>query len=75
MSAPAAALDPEGRRALETVLELLAEERASVSSVTEPPRAWQVHVDDSLSGLEVESLRSDPSISKVSRLRCRTCFR
>ena len=43
--------------ALETVLELLADERASVSSVTEPDRAWQVHVDDSLTGLEVEDLR------------------
>lgn len=66
MSAPsAAALDPAGRRALETVLELLAEERASVSSVTEPPRAWQVHVDDSLTGLEVESLASAARIADI----------
>lgn len=55
--APAAPLDPQQRAALETVLELLAEERASVSSVTVPSRAWQVHVVDSLTGLEVESLR------------------
>jgi 16S rRNA (guanine527-N7)-methyltransferase len=61
----AAALDPAGRRALETVLELLAEERASVSSVTEPPRAWQVHVDDSLTGLEVESLASAARIADI----------
>jgi len=33
------------------VLELLAIERASVSSVTEPQRAWNIHVLDSLSGL------------------------
>jgi 16S rRNA (guanine527-N7)-methyltransferase len=62
---PAASLDPAGRRALETVLELLAEERASVSSVTEPARAWKVHVDDSLSGLEVESLASAARIADI----------
>ena len=57
MSAPPAPeLDPAGRRSLEAVLELLAEERASVSSVTEPSRAWRVHVDDSLTGLEVKAL-------------------
>ena len=33
------------------VLELLADERASVSSVTESGRAWNIHVLDSLSGL------------------------
>jgi 16S rRNA (guanine527-N7)-methyltransferase len=38
------------------VLELLAGERASVSSVTDPERAWRVHVEDSLTGLEVEEL-------------------
>ena len=53
---PAGRSIPRARRALETVLELLAEERASVSSVTEPARAWKVHVDDSLTGLEVEAL-------------------
>ncbi len=46
-------LDPEARDALKRVLELLAAERASVSSVTEPARAWKVHVDDSLAGLDV----------------------
>ena len=38
------------------VLELLAEERASVSSVTEPQRAWNIHVLDSLSGLVLPQL-------------------
>ncbi len=38
------------------ILELLEGERASVSSVTEPERAWRVHVEDSLTGLEVEEL-------------------
>jgi 16S rRNA (guanine527-N7)-methyltransferase len=35
---------------------MLAEERASVSSVTAPPDAWRVHVADSLTGLEVGEL-------------------
>lgn len=35
------------------MLELLANERASLSSVTGPDRAWRVHVEDSLSGLEL----------------------
>jgi 16S rRNA (guanine527-N7)-methyltransferase len=66
VSAPySAALDPAGRRALEIVLELLTRERASVSSVTEPERAWKVHVDDSLTGLEVESLASAQRIADI----------
>jgi 16S rRNA (guanine527-N7)-methyltransferase len=44
------------------VLALLAEERASVSSVTDPRRAWQVHVADSLTGLEV------PELAKARRI-------
>lgn len=66
MSGSAAAnLDPGARQALETVLELLARERASVSSVTEPPRAWKVHVDDSLTGLEVEALATAERIADI----------
>jgi 16S rRNA (guanine527-N7)-methyltransferase len=53
---PAASLSDAQRRSLETVLELLAAERASVSSVTDQ-RAWKVHVEDSLTGLEVPELR------------------
>ena len=49
---PTESLSPAQRRSLETVLALLAEERASVSSVTDD-RAWQVHVGDSLTGVEV----------------------
>jgi 16S rRNA (guanine527-N7)-methyltransferase len=63
--APSAALDQASRRALETVLALLAEERASVSSVTDPPQAWRVHVEDSLTGLEVESLSEAKRIADV----------
>ena len=65
MSDPSSALDPEGRLALEAVLELLARERSSVSSVTEPPSAWKVHVEDSLCGLEVESLASAARIADI----------
>ena len=52
------ALDERARAALERVLALLAEERAAVSSVTDPRVAWDVHVADSLSGLEVPDLAS-----------------
>jgi 16S rRNA (guanine527-N7)-methyltransferase len=48
-----------------TILELLAEERASVSSVTEPERAWRVHVVDSLTGLEVSELREAERIADI----------
>jgi 16S rRNA (guanine527-N7)-methyltransferase len=47
------------------VLELLETERASVSSVTDPGRAWRVHVADSLSGLEFEQLASARRIADI----------
>jgi 16S rRNA (guanine527-N7)-methyltransferase len=47
------------------VLELLRDERASVSSVTEPGRAWRVHVEDSLTGLEVGELRKAGRIADI----------
>jgi 16S rRNA (guanine527-N7)-methyltransferase len=43
----------EIRASLEPVLELLAADPASLSSVRDPEQAWKVHVDDSLSGLEL----------------------
>ncbi|HYQ78915.1 MAG TPA: 16S rRNA (guanine(527)-N(7))-methyltransferase RsmG [Solirubrobacterales bacterium] len=61
---PAAPLDAEQRAKLETVLALLAEERASVSSVVDR-RAWQVHVVDSLTGLEVPELREAHRIADI----------
>jgi 16S rRNA (guanine527-N7)-methyltransferase len=61
---PTASLSPAQRRSLETILTLLAEERASVSSVTDD-RAWQVHVADSLTGLEVPELRQAQRIADV----------
>jgi 16S rRNA (guanine527-N7)-methyltransferase len=62
---PTASLDPAGREALRAVLDLLAEERASVSSIVDPERAWRVHVADSLSGLEVPELREAAAIADV----------
>lgn len=62
---PTANLDPAARAALEKVLELLAVERASVSSVTTPGRAWKVHVADSLTGLEIPDLRKAPTIADI----------
>jgi 16S rRNA (guanine527-N7)-methyltransferase len=57
-------IDAAARAKLETVLELLAQERASVSSVVDQ-RAWQVHVADSLTGLEVADLREAQRIADV----------
>lgn len=62
---PTAALDPRRREQLQRVLGLLAEERASVSSVTEPGRAWRVHVEDSLTGLDVGELREAQKIADI----------
>jgi 16S rRNA (guanine527-N7)-methyltransferase len=59
-----ALLDAGARAKLETVLALLAEERASVSSVVDQ-RAWQVHVVDSLTGLEVAELRQARRIADL----------
>jgi 16S rRNA (guanine527-N7)-methyltransferase len=61
---PTAVLDPAGRQALGRVLELLAAERASVSSVVDD-RAWKVHVADSLTGLEVPEFGSAERIADV----------
>jgi 16S rRNA (guanine527-N7)-methyltransferase len=58
-------LDPQAREQLEIVLGLLAAERASVSSVTDPGRAWRVHVRDSLTGLEVPALRDAARIADI----------
>jgi 16S rRNA (guanine527-N7)-methyltransferase len=61
---PTALLDPAAREALGKVLELLAQERASVSSVVDE-RAWKVHVADSLTGLEVPELSAASRIADV----------
>ncbi len=61
---PTASLSPAQRRSLQTVLALLAEERASVSSVTDQ-RAWKVHVEDSLTGLEIPELHQAKRIADL----------
>jgi len=61
---PTAVLDARGREQLGRVLELLGEERASVSSVVDE-RAWKVHVADSLTGLEVPELKLAKRIADV----------
>lgn len=63
-SDPTAVLDPAGREALGTVLKLLAEERASVSSIVDE-RAWKVHVADSLTGLQIPELKGARRIADV----------
>ena len=50
-------LDPEVLESLEPMLERLAADPASLSSVTDPARAREVHLLDSLSGLAVTELR------------------
>jgi len=62
---PGPSLTPPQRATITRVLELLEEERASVSSVTDPTRAWRVHVEDSLTGLEVGELREARRIADI----------
>lgn len=62
---PGPPLSEAQRATITRVLELLREERASVSSITEPERAWRVHVVDSLTGLEVKQLRDAPRIADI----------
>lgn len=57
-------IDGDARAQLETVLGLLAQERASVSSVVDE-RAWRVHVADSLTGLEVAEVGAAGRIADV----------
>ncbi len=49
-------LTPEARLKLEVVLELLASDPRSITSVRDPAEARQAHVADSLTGLEVPAL-------------------
>lgn len=53
------------RATISVVLELLEVERASVSSVTDPGRAWKVHVADSLTGLEFPALTAAQKIADI----------
>jgi 16S rRNA (guanine527-N7)-methyltransferase len=62
---PGRLLDEAQRATIAVVLELLEGERASVSSVTKPGRAWRVHVADSLTGLEFDELRTARRIADI----------
>lgn len=62
---PGLPLSGAQRATLTCVLELLERERASVSSVTELDRAWRVHVEDSLTGLEIPELREAKQIADI----------
>jgi 16S rRNA (guanine527-N7)-methyltransferase len=64
VSAAGAELAPAARAALQKVLALLREDPASLSSITDQ-RAWQVHVADSLTGLEVPELGRAGRIADV----------
>lgn len=50
---------------LEALIALLAEDPTAPSAVRDPEWAWRVHVADSLSGLEVEELRTAERIADV----------
>jgi 16S rRNA (guanine527-N7)-methyltransferase len=58
------AISPEAERAIETLLEMLAEARAPISAST-LPRARDVHIADSLTGLGLEPLRSARRIADL----------
>jgi 16S rRNA (guanine527-N7)-methyltransferase len=62
---PGPTLNANQRATITLVLDLLEKERASVSSVTDPERAWRVHVADSLTGLQVEALREAKTIADI----------
>ena len=49
-------LTPEARLKLEAVLDLIAADPRSLTSVRDPEEAWRAHVADSLTGLEVPAL-------------------
>ncbi len=62
---PGRPLNEAQKATITRVLELLETERASISSVTDPQRAWRVHVADSLTGLEFEQLRTARRIADI----------
>ena len=65
MTTPHAVLEPAARRSLERVLELLAADARSLTSVRDRDEAWDVHVADSLAGLEVPELAAARAIADI----------
>ncbi len=62
---PHPGLDPEACGKLELVLDLLAGDHRSLSSVTDPAAAWRAHVADSMTGLEVAELAHASTIADL----------
>lgn len=62
---PLERLDPELRATLAALVEVLSSDRRAPSAVRDPDQAWRVHVADSLSGLELESLAGARRIADV----------
>ena len=58
-------LDPQAEARLRTVLELLARDPRSLTSVRDPGEAWRTHVADSVTGLKVPALREATTIADV----------
>jgi 16S rRNA (guanine527-N7)-methyltransferase len=58
-------LSARATAAMRAVLDLLAADAGAPTSVRVPERAWRVHVADSLSGLEVRSLRDAKRIADL----------
>jgi len=58
-------LEPSARAALEAIVEQVASDSSAPSGVRRREDAWRVHIADSLSGLEVGSLRRARSIADV----------
>lgn len=57
---------PEAARSrLEPVIELLSAEASAPTTITDPERAWAIHVDDSLSGLALPDLAEARRIADV----------
>jgi 16S rRNA (guanine527-N7)-methyltransferase len=62
---PGTLLSKAQRATTTRVLELLEQEKASVSSITDRERAWRVHVADSLTGLEIDELAESERIADI----------
>lgn len=58
-------LEPSTRAALEAIVEQVAADPSTPSSVRDPDDARRIHIADSLSGLEVDSLRDASAIADV----------
>lgn len=58
-------LSDEARKALETLVEMLASQRDAPSAVREAREAWLVHVADSLAGTELGELATAEAIADV----------